>query len=190
MVSTAFSDPGGGALAVAGSLDVTGASVVGCFSRRKRRSERWPPRCRRRAAPVGAGLRVWTATRRHDRWRFLRRYSAAAVSHSRVCPYELDSGPGCAAVAGVAVGRRVAGHPWRGPRHRCGAGRGGRDGDLHRSQQRVRQRGVRLRPTRNHRRDRRTGHRLGGTGIPIQVDHLDIAAGACALPTASATTTA
>ena len=30
-VGTAFSEPGGGALEVAGSLDVTGASDVGCL---------------------------------------------------------------------------------------------------------------------------------------------------------------
>jgi hypothetical protein len=31
VVGTVFSDPGGGALAVAGSFDVTGASDVGCL---------------------------------------------------------------------------------------------------------------------------------------------------------------
>ena len=31
VVGTVFSEPGGGALTVAGSLEVTGASVVGCL---------------------------------------------------------------------------------------------------------------------------------------------------------------
>ena len=140
---------------------------VAC-SRRRRRSGRSRPRCRRRARPVGAGLRVWTATRQHDRWRFLRRYTAVRGSHSRVCPYELDSGHGCATRSGGG-GRR--GDPRRGARHRGGAGRSRSDGDLHGSQQRVRQRPVRLRPTRNHRGDRRTGHSTGrqrhpGAGRP------------------------
>ncbi len=167
--------PGGGALEVAGPggghRGVRGRLASG--SRCRRRSGRWPPRCRPRAAPAGAGLRVWTTGRQRDRWRFLRRYSAVRVSHSRVCPYGLDSGWGCAARSRGGGRRR---HPRRRARHRRGARRSRRDGDLHRPQQRVRQRAVRLRPSGNHRGDRRTGHRHSAASASrSQVDHLDIA---------------
>ena len=62
----------------------------------------------------------------------------------------------CAARPRSALRRRR--HPRRRARHRRRARRGGRDGDLHRPQQRVRQRAVRLRPSGNHRGDSRTGH--------------------------------
>ena len=90
VVGSAPSVPGGGALAVAGRWPwpVHWTSPVPrrrACPRCTRRSGRWPPRCRCRAVPGGAGLRVWTAGRRCDRLQFLRRCSAVTVSPSRVC---------------------------------------------------------------------------------------------------------
>ena len=137
-------------------------STVGllfCCFRRTRRSARSPPRCPPPAVPAGAGPRVWTTARRHDRWQFLRRCSAVTVSRSRVCPYANRGSDRIRRMRCAAAWRVVAGAT-------RGAGRGiaaalGEAGATVICTGRSsvsRQRAVRLRPSGNHRRDSGTGH--------------------------------
>ena len=192
--------PGGGALSVAAPLDVTGASAVGVrVARLLVLAARGDQRGRRRGADTDqrepcAGPRVGTSARRRGRWRSLRRCSAAVESPIASMPADCRSRVADAsdgAILDVMVTRTPARRPARarrrgrrsdprcGSRHRRRTRRGGCHGRVHRPQP---ARPATLRSDYDRpetiEETAQLVTELGGVGVAIPIDHLDVDAGA------------